>query len=207
MKAFLIWIVSFFVFVNVVAEAPHSQPKIELETKVLEVNPQEISKRLAKLGARKTEDTLLSVDWLRFPETTSEQQKWYLRVRSYGDDKVEVTWKGKSKVHGVSRSHQEINLLVDDHEQAKLLFEAIGLVVYAHQEKTRLSWDLEDMHFDLDTYPGVPPYLEIEAESDQAIQKMIQDLGLSSHKTSSEGERVLIEDEYGLNWYDMRFSY
>jgi adenylate cyclase class 2 len=175
---------------------------LEIETKVLQVNPQQIAERLEKLGAKKVEETQLFVDWFRFP---SQEQEWYLRVRSYSDKKVEITWKGKSQVQGISRAHPEINLLVENHVQAKALFESIGLVCYAHQEKYRTSWELGNIHFDLDTYPHMPPYLEIEADSDETIQKMVQQLNLSSHRTSSEGERVLIEKEYGLNWHEMHF--
>ena len=126
-------------------------------------------------------------------------------MRSYSDKKVEITWKGKSVISSVSRTHPEINLIVDSHAEAIALFEAIGMFVYGHQEKYRTSWDLDHIHFDLDTYPHMPPYLEIEADSDETIQKMIQALNLSSHKISTHGERVLIESEYHLNWHDMRF--
>lgn len=200
-NTFVAYFCSFIVFA-----LTGNEIKMEIETKILEVNPGEIAQRLDKIGAKKTEDTLLSVDWLRFADSAPNQQDWYLRIRSYKEKKVEITWKGKSHVHGVSRSHPEINLLVENHGQARALFEAIGMIVYAHQEKYRTSWDLDGVHFDLDTYPNMPSYLEIEADSDETIQKMIQTLGLSSHRISAEGERVLIENEYGLNWNEMHFS-
>ncbi len=127
-KMFRIFVISFSVLCfPYVSAIPNTGVGMEIETKILEVDPSEIARSLDKIGAKKTEDTLLSVDWLKFSNTSSPQQEWYLRIRSYKDTKVEITWKGKSQVHGVSR-------------------------------------------------------------------------------TSSEGERTLIENEYGLNWSEMRFS-
>ena len=87
----------------------------------------------------------------------------------------------------------------------KMLFEAIGLVCYAHQEKKRISWRLENVQFDLDTYPKMPAYLEIEASSEKEIAEMIKKLNLSDKFTWNEGEKTLIEGKYKIYWCDMRF--
>ena len=177
----------------------------EIETKILEVDVADIKKKLADLGAEEIQNVRLTVDWFSLPDTNSDEHSWFLRVRSYSSGKTEVTWKGKSEILGASRSHKEINLIVDDHEKAKILFENIGLACYAHQEKDRISWKLENWQFDLDTYPNMPPYLEIEGNSEEHIQEMIKKLSLESHESLPEGERTLIERKYKLNWCDMRF--
>jgi len=177
----------------------------EIETKVLEVNEEKITKKLAELGAEKTQGGMLKVDWFSFPETPKDKQPWYLRVRSYSNGKVEVTWKGPYKIVGNSHQNKEINLMVGDHEKMKELFESIGLIDYAHQEKKRTSWRLGDVQFDLDIYPNMIPFLEIEAGSEEEINKIISELDLESHETWNDGERTLIEQKYKLNWSDMRF--
>ena len=48
-------------------------------------------------------------------------------------------------------------------------------------------------------------YLEIEADSDETIQKTITLLNLSSHLTTPKNERFVIEKIYHLNWYDLSF--
>jgi len=177
----------------------------EIETKVLEVDVEAIKKKLEAFGAKKTQDVTLTVDWFSMPESKKDNQPWYLRVRSYSSGKVEVTWKGPYKIIGKTHQNKEINILIDDHKKMKELFESIGLIVYAHQEKKRVSWTLENVTFDLDTYPGMQSYLEIEANSEEEIEKMIKNMNLESHDTWSDGERTLIEDKYKLNWSDMRF--
>ena len=177
----------------------------EIETKVLEVDADSVAEKLNKLGAEKIQDVMLKVDWFSLPNLVKENHPWYLRVRSYSSGKTEITWKGKPEITGTVRKVEEINVLVDDHEKTKKLFLSLGLVCYAHQEKKRVSWKLLNVQFDMDTYPKMPTYLEIEAESEKEIVDMMKKLDLGKLSTWNEGERVLIERKYQLNWHDMRF--
>lgn len=177
----------------------------EIETKVLEINPKEIEEKLINLGAKEIQNTVLKVDWFSLPDLVKENHPWYLRVRSYGSGKVEITWKGKPEITGTVRKVQEINVLVDDHQKTKMLFESLGLVCYAHQEKKRQSWKIDNVQFDMDTYPKMPAYLEIEAGSEKEIVNMIKKLDLEKFATWNDGEKTLIERKYKLNWHDMRF--
>lgn len=177
----------------------------EVETKVLEVELTAIARKMADLGAEKVQETRLNVDWFREKGKSAGQDLWYLRVRTYSNGKKEVTWKGKSEILGSSRKHKEINFTVSDAEAAADLFLELGLEKYAHQEKDRISWTLKDWRFDLDQYPKMPAYLEIEGKDENHIQEAVELLGLQGHKTSPEGEKVLIETEYKLNWHKMEF--
>src|SRR6185369_17952432 len=109
----------------------------EIETKVLEVDVEALKEKLDKFGAEKIQEVMLTVDWFSAAGFHKDNQPWFLRIRSYSTGKIEVTWKGDLEVLGVSRKVKEINVKVDDHEKMKLLFEAIGLELYAHQEKKR----------------------------------------------------------------------
>jgi adenylate cyclase, class 2 len=180
---------------------------LEIETKVLDIEKAELITKLLTLGANKILETRLLVDWYG-PKglTHSGDDPWYLRVRSYANNHHEVTWKGKSDVLGASRKHKEINFTISDTQKFEDFLLALGLEKYGHQEKDRISWNLQNWRLDLDQYPGMPAYLEIEGNSEEHIQEAIKLLGLSNKKTSSEGERVLIQTEYGLDWYNMRFN-
>lgn len=177
----------------------------EIETKILEVDAKEVARKLNNLGAKKIQDVMLKVDWFSLPDLLKDNHPWYLRVRSYSSGKTEITWKGKPEITGSVRKVKEVNVLVDNHEKTKMLFESLGLVCYAHQDKKRVSWKLNNVQFDMDTYPEMPTYLEIEAGSEKEITDMIKKLDLGKFETWNEGERILIEQKYKLNWYDMRF--
>jgi len=179
---------------------------MEIETKVLEVDSDRVKAVLAKLGAKPILDTQLVIDWYRLPGVTEETNPWFLRIRRDSSGEAEITWKGLEESAGIARSQEELNVKVGDLEKGKAILTAIGLEHYAHQEKYRQSWTHENWRFELDQYPGVPPYLEIEGESEDHIHQAIELIGLAGHKTTSSGERVLIQKEYGLDWYDMRFD-
>jgi adenylate cyclase, class 2 len=177
----------------------------EIETKVLDIDAEEVQGKLAALGAQKTQDSRLIVDWYRTIGDEEGEEPWFLRIRSYGGEKHEVTWKAKSDVVGIARKHKEINFLIDEPEKLADLFEELGLETYAHQEKDRTSYTLKDWSFDIDWYPGMPPFLEIEGNSEEHIQEALALLGLKDNPTWATGERILIQERYGLDWYEMRF--
>lgn len=178
----------------------------EIETKILGVNKQNIVEKMKALKAEMLQETLLKVDWYRRQDAVDGKDEWYLRIRTYSNGKSEVTWKGKSEILGVSRKHKEINFEISEPEKMDDLFLEIGLVKYAHQEKYRTSWVYKNWRFDLDQYPDMPAYLEIEGESDESIGEAITLLDLAGYKTSAEGEKAVIEKEYSLNWYKMEFK-
>lgn len=177
----------------------------EIETKVLDIDAGAIEKKLLELGATRIKKTRLVVDWFRPIGAQEGSDAWYLRIRSNSEGVHEVTWKAKSEIIGVARKHKEINFNTSEPEKLADLFEGIGLEKYAHQEKDRTSYVLKDWAIEIDDYPGMPPFLEIEGSSEEHVNEGIELLGLKENRTWAEGERTLIQNIYNLNWYDMRF--
>lgn len=177
----------------------------EIEVKILDVDQGNIAKALESIGARKIQDTKLIVQWFRKEGVTEGQDLWFLRIRSNSEGKTEVTWKSRPEKVGIAKKVREINFTVADPKILADFFESIGLVEYAYQEKFRKSWSYKDWRFDLDQYPNMPAYLEIEGRDEKHIMEAIKLLNLEDYQTSAEGERVLIQKKYNLNWHDMRF--
>lgn len=177
----------------------------EIETKVLDIDPKSLAKKLIGLGAKKILDTRLIVDWFRVKGIKEGQDPWFLRIRSNSDGVNEVTWKARSDILGTTRRQKEINFNITEPEKLADLFGELGLEIYAHQEKDRQSFVLKKWRFDLDHYPQMPAYLEIEGVSEEHVRGALRLLGLENNLTWVKGERILIQDVYGLNWYDMKF--
>ncbi len=177
----------------------------EIETKVLDINLDSVKEKLISLGAKKIQETRLVVDWYWTRGTKAGEEPWFLRIRSYSDDKNEVTWKAKSDILGTARKHKEINFLINEPEKLGDLFEEIGLEKYAHQEKDRISFVYKDWQFDIDQYPDMPAFLEIEGNSEEHIKEAMALLGLENNRTWAKGERILIEEVYSLDWFNMKF--
>ena len=177
----------------------------EIETKVLDVDVNILKDRLISLGAEKIQETRLVVDWYRIKGVKEGEDPWFLRIRSNSNGEHEVTWKAKSDILGIARRHKEINFNISEPEKLADLFEELNLEKYAHQEKDRVTFAYKDWQFDIDQYPKMPAYLEIEGSSEESIKEAINLLNLINNKTWAKGERILIQETYGLDWYDMRF--
>lgn len=177
----------------------------ECETKILEVNKVEIVQKLEGLGSKKLQEIRLFVDWYCTKGSNPDSHPWYLRIRKYSDGRAECTWKSKPVESGIMRTHKEINFMLPEPDQLAALFTELDLEVYAHQEKDRISYQLKDWRFDMDTYPGIPTYLEIEGKDETHIKEAIALLGLENFKATSHNERKLIAEDYKVKWTDMRF--
>ncbi len=180
---------------------------LEVETKILEVDSAAVSARLDDLGAKKILEARMTIDWYGPKGLTHRgDDPWYVRVRSFTPGGCEISWKSLGKIEGNTRQSQEVCLGIDDTRQAGQLLLALDLEHYAHQEKDRTSWQYMQWRFDLDRYPNMPAYLEIEGESHEHVTEAIELLGLSNHTAISEGERKLISERYGLDWNQMSFG-
>jgi predicted adenylyl cyclase CyaB len=116
-----------------------------------------------------------------------------------------VTWKAKSEILGTARKHKEINFEIEEPEKLTDLFSEIGLEQYAHQEKYRTTYKFKDWQFDIDEYPEMPAFIEIEGTSEEHVKEAMKLLGIENNKTWAEGERTLIQNIYNLDWYKMNF--
>lgn len=177
----------------------------EVETKVLDIDAHKIQDMLLKLGATKTKDTKLVVDWYRTIGMKEGEDAWFLRIRSNSEGVNEVTWKAKSDIIGKVRKHKEINFNIPEPEKLADLFQELGLEKYAHQEKKRISFEYKDWMFEIDMYPNMPAFLEIEGTSEEHIKEALKLLDIEYNRTWTDGERTLIQDIYHLDWYEMRF--
>lgn len=176
--------------------------RMETETKILGINQKAVAQLMEDMGAAKILETKFTVRWYRL----SKNDNWHLRIRQSSNGSAEMTWKSIGKITGISRVHEEININISDAGRTSTMLRNIGLSEYAYQEKFRTSWSYMNWKFDLDIYPGMPPYLEIEGSDDNHIKEAVKILGLEKNEISAEGEKALIEQKYGLNWHDMRFS-
>ena len=57
--------------------------------------------------------------------------------------------------------------------------------------KKRISYVLGDIRFEIDTYEGIPTFLEIEAPSEEILEEMVLKLGFSMKDTKPwNGKKV-----------------
>lgn len=155
----------------------------EIEAKFLNIDPGETQKKLAEIGAKKVGEYFYHIRTFDYPDWRLDKAASWLRLRDEGD-KVVLTFKKRlgAKSHDGATNDEgmeEIEIEVDDFEKTTDLILALGFIEKHYSEKKRIRWKKGSIEFDIDFYPELDPYLEIEALSWEQIDEAIKWLGLN----------------------------
>ncbi|KKR18317.1 MAG: hypothetical protein UU65_C0002G0248 [candidate division CPR2 bacterium GW2011_GWC1_41_48] len=173
----------------------------EFETQILDINPEKIAEKLRLLGAEE-EPEVMQKRWVFDiePCTAKGTGKW-IRLRQMGDKKTTLTFKNRSG-RGICDT-RELETEVSDFEKtARILSEAPFEGRY-YQENKRHLFILNDIEFTIDTWPKIPPYLEIEAGSEKKVQEGLKMLGLEGKDSGHIGS-VAIYNKYGFDLHSFK---
>ncbi len=143
--------------------------KSEIEATFIDINKEELRMKLKKLGAQ-----------LSQPETFMRRTVFALkdpcfaRVRDEGD-RITMTYKC---IEQLSLSGtQEINLEVNSYDDAVEFLKCCGLRAKSYEETYRETWQLHDVELDIDTWPWLPTFVEVEGPSETAVRAAVEQLG------------------------------
>lgn len=166
---------------------------IEFEVKFLNINFEELRKQLKVLGAKiKTPERYMR-RVVYGCEANEGMLCTYGRVRDEGD---KITMSAKYVAQGDDISSQkEGMIIVDSFESAVDILEAFGLHQTNYQENKRETWEMPDGTLvELDTWPLLPPYIEIEGANEESIQKVAISLGMDwPNYTLLSTEKLYVE--------------
>jgi adenylate cyclase class 2 len=98
-----------------------------------------------------------------------------LRLRK--DDRAHLTYKGPAQLDQPVSMRQEIELVISDFDQARVLLESLGYVVSVMYEKWRITYKIGLMEIDLDELP-YGSFCELEGPNAESIQLMAGSLKL-----------------------------
>ncbi len=167
----------------------------EIECRFLEIDKKVLIEKLLSLGAKDKGEVLLEETIIYDPEFKWRDEQRFIRIRKQGE-KIKVSYK-EHNAHTVDGTY-EIEFAIDDYKKAELLFEKIGLVAYRHQQKYRHTFELNGVTFDIDTWPKVPTYVELEGESEQALKDAAKIVGYDWKNVVFENARWVLENKYGI---------
>lgn len=174
----------------------------ELEVKVLNIDKEEIEKKLIAIGAVLVKDEN-QINY-RFDTDDYYLKKTYdgyLRIRITndilsGESKSTMTFKKNLKRDSL-RINEEINTDLSNWENAAKI---IGLLGYKQKRpgyKHRRSYMYENILFEIDTWDEetyAKPYLEIEVSSSEELEKAIRILNLDRSQITSKSIDELRKD-------------
>jgi len=163
----------------------------EIEVKILEINVEEIEKKLKEIGAEEVfEGELVSI-YFDFEDRSLEKESKVLRLRQKSDTVIltykELISQDKAKIM------DEYELAVNELEPMKRIFEGIGLFPLYEFNKHRTTYKLNQTSFEIDKYPGIPAFLEIETSDLNTLNGIISEFGFSSEEVKSYSVKDVLE--------------
>ncbi len=146
----------------------------EIEATFVNINKDEVRGRLK--GAHfvlVAPEYLMKRKTFDFSKIAPGENKWG-RVRQEAN-KTTMTIK-HVKGGGINDTY-ELEIIVDDFDKATEMFEQCGAPVKAFQENYREVWRRDGVDVTIDTWPGLEPFVEIEAKDEEVVASVSSELG------------------------------
>ena len=169
----------------------------EIEVKILEIEVEDIKKRLEKIGAKVIFDGTLKNIYFDTEDNFLEKNSGVMRLRFDGEKAI-LTHKDKIK-HGTVKVADETELIVEDFENMHKILDRIGFQDKFTYSKKRISYCLDKVHFEIDSIAGIPTFLEIESEDESLIAKYVELLGFKQSDAKNWGTKQLCK-HYGVDY-------
>lgn len=174
----------------------------EIEVRFLEINKDALIAKLRELGATDHGEDFLKEVIFYDPDFKWRHERRMVRVRSTNNSTV-VTYKHHQ--HQSAAGTEEVEFTADSAERVNALLEKIGLIAFRHQEKYRYTFQLGGVTIDIDTWPKIPTYVELEGTSEEMLQKVAHRLGLDWAKANMTDARWVIENIYNIPVSKLRY--
>lgn len=148
----------------------------EIEAKFLNIDKTEVISKLEAIGAVKIHDKIL-LRRCAYNLPNHIKNSW-VRIRD-GGNKVTMSFKRvkENSIHGM----EEIEIIINDFEQGRNFLKAIGLREKAYQETLRIRYAIptDNVEFDIDTWPALNPFIEIESIDEAVVERYAKALGFN----------------------------
>lgn len=155
----------------------------EFEAKFYPVDKEEYRKKLSSIGAKLVIPERKMIRIVADKRANPEIAKsGYIRIRDEGNGVVRLSLKITAEIGGSLSDQKEIDVEVSDFEKTKKIFEAIGVVFNRRQETLREEWEYKGAQITIDIWPGLDIYSEIEADSEERVKEIAEELGFDWDK-------------------------
>lgn len=163
---------------------------IEYEIKVLDINIEQLKKKLLALGLKQQDQQ----SFRRYVYRLDTEGAW-ARLRTDGK-KAKLTYKHfvKNSIDGM----KELEIQVSDFDTTHELMQALGFSNFIYQENRRLSFTKDRVEISIDEWPNIPAYAEIEGSDEDEVTEYLKKLGVAKEQTTSEPTSAIYK-RYGLD--------
>lgn len=177
---------------------------IECECRILEINKEEFIRKLEKLGAVKVGEYFQKRFVYDFNPIVSN--KW-IRLRTNGE---KTTLTIKELVDKTIIGTKELEIEVSDFDDANKILNELGYTARNYQENKRITYILDDIEVDIDTWPLIPTYVEIEGKNRECIDDLIKKLSICKKNITSLDVTSIYNEIYNIDILkikELRFWY
>ena len=165
----------------------------EIEAQFLDIDKDEIRKRLEEAGAK-----LVKPEVLMKRTVFDVGPHTFARVRDEGGGKIVMTYKNVRDDTSIMGT-KEVNVEIDSYENGVLLMASCGLEKKAEQESYRETWMLGPVEICIDTWPWIPTFVEIEGPSEELVWETAEKLGLDKTKAKFGSVDTTYQHYYGID--------
>jgi predicted adenylyl cyclase CyaB len=159
----------------------------EIEIKILDIDYASIVKNLISLGAKKIFDGQVQTIFFDFPDHRIKKAKDLLRLRRVGNSSF-ITLK-KYVPDKTAKVRKEYEIEISDFSVAEEILKGLGCFPELSVKKHRESYQLNQVHFELDKhldeYNYIPWFLEIETKDKETLSAYIHKLGFTKDQCKS----------------------
>lgn len=164
----------------------------EIEVKVLHVDHEAVRTKLHELGAT-CEKPMRLMRRVTFDSPAMKAKNGWARVRDEGD-RVTMSYKQTDSLD--IDGTKEIETTVGDFDAAVAIFKQLEIDGGSFQESKRESWRLGEAQIELDEWPWLDPYIEVEAPSVELVHEIVTSLGFDMSKTVAGDVMAAYREQY-----------
>jgi adenylate cyclase class 2 len=166
----------------------------EYECTILEVDVNSFISKIEKMGAKKIGE--FNQKRYVYDFNPINKNKW-IRLRTDGKTST-LTIKeivDKNEIDGTN----EIEIEVSSFENANKILNELGYVARNYQENKRIKYTLDGVEIDIDFWPLIPPYVEIEGKNENDVRKMIERLKIDKNMITTLDVASIYNQIYNID--------
>ena len=167
----------------------------EIEAKFLNISKDAIREQLKALGA-KLVFAEKKFQRITFDNPELKTKNAWIRLRDEGG-KVTLALKMVSDANSIT-GMKESSFEVKGWGEIVTFVESLGYKRKGQEENYREEWKLGDVVFDIDTWPLVNPWIEIEAPSEGLVREYAEKLGFDYSKAVFGSADIVYRDFYNI---------
>ena len=170
--------------------------KTEIEAKFLDIDADSLRKKLKSLKAKLiSPEREMKRKNFDFDDGRLQLINGWVRVRDEGN---KITLAYKQLYDRTINGTKEVSVEVLSFDDTCNFLESIGLKVKSYHVTRRESWLLNGVEVEIDTWPWIPQFVELEGKSEKVVRQVSNQLGLSWSKALHGSVETAYQSYYKL---------